>query len=437
MKNYLKFLIFTLCLSGGFFGAGLLNKAQAACDYKIEFYERDGKTSVTPSDYLSFSIQVVRSGSDQECGSSIGATLLLKGKVNDSQIGYSIANFASVQGYGSLARVNLGVDIKTIDRSVLPVSNMLEFYIFITSNKTAGNNNLAESVSHIKIPVTGAVGGSGSLTANIYFKDGQTGAQKATFKANDQIQILIQANSNQVNNLSSSIGNIYAAVYVNDFAKEVLNLNADRSAWASQTQYKTLTVSKENGFIDGTNTVRVKFFQANTSVSLGFSDSTVQAQGLGTASSGATCSGTGKSTCADGQTCVNNKCQTSGTTPPAGGQTPPAGGMQGQGAQTLYNPIKDASNLTELLLKIMRGFIYITGIWAVAFIIIGGFKMVISQGNEEAVTAAKKSIMWSVLGLIVVLLAFSIIAIIQNLIGIDVQDVKTSQNSSYNITQKI
>ena len=111
--------------------------------------------------------------------------------------------------------------------------------------------------------------------------------------------------------------------------------------------------------------------------------------------------------------------------------------MQGQGAQTLYNPIKDASNLTELLLKIMRGFIYITGIWAVAFIIIGGFKMVISQGNEEAVTAAKKSIMWSVLGLIVVLLAFSIIAIIQNLIGIDVQDVKTSQNSSYNITQKI
>ena len=27
---------------------------------------------------------------------------------------------------------------------------------------------------------------------------------------------------------------------------------------------KTLTVSKENGFIDGTNTVRVKVFQANT-----------------------------------------------------------------------------------------------------------------------------------------------------------------------------
>ena len=59
MKNYLKFLIFTLCLSGGFLVLGLLNKAQAACDYKVEFYERDGKTSVTPSDYLSFSIQVV------------------------------------------------------------------------------------------------------------------------------------------------------------------------------------------------------------------------------------------------------------------------------------------------------------------------------------------------------------------------------------------
>lgn len=148
------------------------------------------------------------------------------------------------------------------------------------------------------------------------------------------------------------------------------------------------------------------------------------------AAAGATCTGSGQSTCTAGQTCINNKCQVSGTTPPPDNQTPPAGGMQSQPASTLYNPIKGASNLTELLLKIMRGFIMITGIWAAAFIVIGGFKMVISQGNEEAVTAAKKSITWAVIGLIVVLLAFSIMAIIQNLIGIDVKEVKTSQTNS-------
>ncbi|MFA5991045.1 MAG: pilin [Candidatus Doudnabacteria bacterium] len=133
-------------------------------------------------------------------------------------------------------------------------------------------------------------------------------------------------------------------------------------------------------------------------------------------------------------------------TPPAPGAGTPApgaatgtsaGGMQSQPTQVLYNPIPTAPDLTSLLIKIMRGFILITGIWAVAFIVIGGFKMVISQGNEEAVAAAKKSIMWSVIGLIVVLLAFSIIAIIQNLIGVDIKEVKTSQIPSYKITQKI
>lgn len=155
------------------------------------------------------------------------------------------------------------------------------------------------------------------------------------------------------------------------------------------------------------------------------------------ATAGKACTGTGQGTCASGLSCVSSVCQASGTTPPADNQTPPPGGMQSQPAPTLINPIEGASNLTELLLKIMRGFIYITGIWAVAFIVIGGFKMVISQGNEEAVTAAKKTITWAVIGLVVVLLAFSIIAIVQNLIGIDVKDVKTSQNYIYQQTQKL
>ena len=64
--------------------------------------------------------------------------------------------------------------------------------------------------------------------------------------------------------------------------------------------------------------------------------------------------------------------------------------MQSQPARLYIIRLKMPAALPDLLLKIMRGFIYITGIWAVAFIVIGGFKMVISQGNEEAVTAAKR-----------------------------------------------
>ncbi len=100
--------------------------------------------------------------------------------------------------------------------------------------------------------------------------------------------------------------------------------------------------------------------------------------------------------------------------------------MASNSATTLYNPIQTSDSLTDLLLKIMQGFLTIIGAWAMAFIVIGGFKLVMSQGDEEAVTKAKKSITWAVLGLVVALLAFSIIAIIQNLLGINIHNVNTS-----------
>ena len=98
------------------------------------------------------------------------------------------------------------------------------------------------------------------------------------------------------------------------------------------------------------------------------------------------------------------------------------GGMQGQSDKTLYNPISGVDNLTDLLLKIMQGFLVIIGVWSVVFIVLGGFRLVMSQGNEEAVGAAKKTITWAVIGLVVALLAFSIVAIVQNLLGIDIKE---------------
>lgn len=101
---------------------------------------------------------------------------------------------------------------------------------------------------------------------------------------------------------------------------------------------------------------------------------------------------------------------------------PTPGGMQGQNDKTLYNPISGVDSLTDLLLKIMQGFLVIIGVWSVVFIVLGGFRLVMSQGNEEAVGAAKKTITWAVIGLVVALLAFSIVAIVQNLLGIDIKE---------------
>ncbi len=82
----------------------------------------------------------------------------------------------------------------------------------------------------------------------------------------------------------------------------------------------------------------------------------------------------------------------------------------------LYNPLP-TSSLKDMFLIIVRGFLYMTGIISVIFIIIGGFRMVIAQGDEEAYGVAKKTITWAVIGLVIALLSFSIIAIVENVIG--------------------
>lgn len=72
--------------------------------------------------------------------------------------------------------------------------------------------------------------------------------------------------------------------------------------------------------------------------------------------------------------------------------------------------------LPELLGTILRILFALIGMVAVVIIIIAGFRMVLASGNESALTAAKKSITWAIIGLIVSLMSFSIVAIIQKLI---------------------
>lgn len=123
---------------------------------------------------------------------------------------------------------------------------------------------------------------------------------------------------------------------------------------------------------------------------------------------------------------------TLGTTPPPGNNAPannaPANSCTGancgqlnvgdfdKNVAILINPLK-VDSFPELVLLIMKGFIFLIGIIAVAVIIIGGLRMVLSQGNQEAVTKGKSAIIWAVAGLIVALMSFSLVSIVQNLLG--------------------
>lgn len=51
---------------------------------------------------------------------------------------------------------------------------------------------------------------------------------------------------------------------------------------------------------------------------------------------------------------------------------------------------------------------------AVVFLVIGGFRYVTSSGNEELVEKAKKNITHSIIGLVIIIMAFAIVQIISN-----------------------
>lgn len=77
------------------------------------------------------------------------------------------------------------------------------------------------------------------------------------------------------------------------------------------------------------------------------------------------------------------------------------------------NPVADetggATSIRELVLRMINYFLTFLGILAVIMIIYGGVRYVASAGNDEAVGTAKKVILYSIVGLIIVMLSFVII----------------------------
>ena len=71
------------------------------------------------------------------------------------------------------------------------------------------------------------------------------------------------------------------------------------------------------------------------------------------------------------------------------------------------------TNLTNgedsLISKIINILLYAIGVVSVVMLIIGGFRYVISGGQKESVTAAKNTILYAIIGLLVALFAYPII----------------------------
>lgn len=59
--------------------------------------------------------------------------------------------------------------------------------------------------------------------------------------------------------------------------------------------------------------------------------------------------------------------------------------------------------------QITNVLLFIIGVLSVIMLIVGGIRYVVSGGNQQAVTSAKNTILYAIVGLIVAILAFAIV----------------------------
>jgi len=97
-------------------------------------------------------------------------------------------------------------------------------------------------------------------------------------------------------------------------------------------------------------------------------------------------------------------------------------------ANCFSNPVK-VDNLVSFVLLMMKWLLALIGSFSVLFIMIGGFRMVLSQGNEEAYGVAKKTVTYAIIGLVVAVLSFSMVAIVSNILNANVKNAsQTTEN---------
>jgi len=68
-----------------------------------------------------------------------------------------------------------------------------------------------------------------------------------------------------------------------------------------------------------------------------------------------------------------------------------------------------SGSIRELALKIVNYFLTFLGIVAVMMIIFGGVTYVTAAGKQESIDSAKKIILYSLVGIIIILLSFAIV----------------------------
>lgn len=85
---------------------------------------------------------------------------------------------------------------------------------------------------------------------------------------------------------------------------------------------------------------------------------------------------------------------------------------------TLRNPLGASCNDLTCPVSAVANFLFTISIPICAImVLVGGFQMMTAAGEPEKISKGRKTIMWAVIGFVVVLLAGSVASLIQSLFG--------------------
>lgn len=85
---------------------------------------------------------------------------------------------------------------------------------------------------------------------------------------------------------------------------------------------------------------------------------------------------------------------------------------------SIPNPIESVEP-GNLLTDLINTLLVYGGVLALLFIIFGGFRYIISLGNPESVEKARNTVLYAILGLIIIFLAYFLVAyVLADLLGV-------------------
>jgi hypothetical protein len=85
-----------------------------------------------------------------------------------------------------------------------------------------------------------------------------------------------------------------------------------------------------------------------------------------------------------------------------------------KGEQCTEGSLACSKSLSDLIIKIINYLLIFAGMIAVLAVIVGGFWYITAAGNEEQAEKGKKAIINSIIGIVVITLAFLIIRVISH-----------------------